>query len=182
MTGNAFLAVPLSTSKRHEFAAALSSASPGFPIPGKRVHPDNWHVTVRFLGECEDLILDRVTAALDESLDADGGIVTLFGLDAFPRSRKASIIYAALDDDGSLAHLAARCEEVVRDVGLSPEERPFIPHLTLSRLRPRRDVTHLIRRFEPFSVRLPVDSVVLYRTTRTSDGVRYLPIDTFPLR
>ena len=181
MTGNAFLAVPLSTSKRHELAAALhvdavdagvlSSASPGFPIPGKRVHPDNWHVTVRFLGECEDLILDRVAAALDESLDADGGTGTLSGIDAFPRSRKASIIYAAVDDDGSLAYLAARCEELVRDVGFPPEERPFIPHLTLSRLRPRRDVTHLIRRFESFSVRLPLDSVVLYRTTRTSEGV-----------
>ncbi len=182
MPGNAFLAVPLGTDKRHELSAALSAASPGSPVPGKRVHPENWHLTVRFLGDFEDVVIDRVAAAIDEHLDVDRGTATAFGLGAFPKATKAGIVYVAVDDDGSLNAVAARCEELVREVGVAPEERPFVPHITLSRLRPRMDVARLIGRFEPFAVRFPVESVVLYRTTKSPDGVRYRPLHTFSLR
>jgi len=40
-----FIAVPLTEQARDKIAAALP------PLPGRRVPPQNWHFTLRFLGD-----------------------------------------------------------------------------------------------------------------------------------
>ena len=183
MTGNSFLAIELSESDRHHFAAALHEASPGPRIPGRRTKPENWHITVRFLGQIDEVMRDRIAMEIDEGLDAAGGRVHVAGLGAFPRASKATVMYAAIDDPGGILDaIAAQCERACRDVGLEPEERPFVPHLTLARIRPPRDVRRLIDAFSDFSVRLVVERVALMHGEETSDGIRYVRDTDFLLR
>ncbi|MGI9666486.1 MAG: RNA 2',3'-cyclic phosphodiesterase [Acidimicrobiia bacterium] len=182
MSGNAFLAVPISGEDCHLLAAGLSEASSGHRVPGRRVPPENWHITVRFMGEVDDVTVDRALAELEQTLDVPISSVTLTGLGAFPDPRKAGIVYAGVrDHDNVLSSLAALSEEAVREVGLPAEERPFVPHVTLSRLRPRVNVEPLIASFGDFSVRIPVDRVVLFRSERTTGGLRYREIDDLTL-
>lgn len=183
MTGNSFLAIDLSVADRHHLAAALHDASPGPRIPGRRTKPENWHITLRFLGPIDELIKDRLSMELEQGLDAEGGHVRVAGLDSFPRPSKAAVMFASVvDPAGLLDPIAAQCERVCRDVGFEPEERPFVPHLTLARIRPPRDVRRLIDAFGEFSVRLAVDQVSLMRGEQGEDGIRYVCGATFPLR
>ena len=182
MSGHAFLAIDLSDEERHGLSAAMSSASPGAPLPGKRQAPQNWHVTLRFLGECSDLAADRIMYELSEVIDARAGRVFACGLGAFPRQAKASVLYVEIDDvDGLVEHLAGLGESTARDVGFEPEERRFVPHLTLSRLRPASDIRHLIDSFGDFRVPIHVSSVTLFRTRHSKSGLFYDPVQTVDL-
>ena len=53
-------------------------------------------------------------------------------------------LYARIEDHETLSNLAAQCEKLARRVGLTPEKRPFTPHITLAYLKdtPLPDVMH----------------------------------------
>jgi 2'-5' RNA ligase len=177
-----FLAVDLSDGERHALAAALTEANPGKRLPGRTTPPENWHITLRFLGECTELDAERIMHRLDETVDVDQSSVWCAGLDAFPRRSKAGVLYTAIDDpEDTLARLAMWCESASQSVGFEPEDRPFVPHLTLSRARPAVDVSHTFPSWDDFRVRITVKAVTLFRTRRTKSGIRYDTIDTLTL-
>ena len=179
---NAFLAFEPSEGELHSLAAALTEASPGSPLPGRRVPATNWHVTLRFLGPVDDVACDRIAGFLDESLDLESGTIVVRGLGAFPKASNASIVYAAVDDaDGTVGALAAQCDEAAQSAGLEPEGRPFVPHITLTRLRPRVDVRSVVDRLGDFSVRMSVRAVTLFRTESVRRGVRYSAVHRIEL-
>lgn len=182
MSANAFVAVDLDDADRHALAAALTEASPGPPLPGKRTPPENWHITLRFLGAVDDLVIERLSHALESSIDSGPGRVTCTGLGAFPRPAKASVAYATIEDhEGLLRALAATCEDACRDIGLEPDDRPFVPHLTLARLRPPADLRRRFEAFGEYRVHIPVDRVSVMRTVPRRGGVEYRTVTTLPL-
>lgn len=182
MSGHAFLAVDLTDGERHAIAAALTEANPGKRLPGRKTPPENWHITLRFLGECSDLQAERIMHRLEEFVDIGAGIVWCSRLGAFPRSSRAGVLYAAIDDpEDCLGRLATWCDAAAVSVGFEPDERPYVPHLTLSRARPAVDVSHIYPSWDDFRVRIDVPAITLFRTNRTNTGIHYDPIDTFPL-
>lgn len=182
MNENAFLAIDLSNEERHLLSAALTEASPGAPIPGRRAPSKNWHLTLRFLGECSDAQTDRIMHSLAESIEGGSGRVWCDGLGAFPAASKASVVYCAIDDPiGILGYLAAVCEEAALDAGFEPEGRPYLAHLTLSRLRPALDVRPLFSSYGEFRSPIAVRAVTLFRTHSASPRPTYESIDTLAL-
>jgi 2'-5' RNA ligase len=182
MSGHAFLAIDLTDDDRHALSAVLAEASPGHPLPGRRPPTRNWHITLRFIGECDDADADRLAHEVASDLSATPGRVFVSGLGAFPRASRAGVLYAAIDDhEGLLAHLAGVCETAARDVGFEPEERPFVPHLTLSRLRPPDDLRRQIDAFAPFRVPVNVSAITLFRSIPSRSGIAYTPIHTIDL-
>ena len=182
MSGHAFFAVDLTDDERHALSAVLADASTGKPIPGRRPPVRNWHITLRFIGECSDVDADVVAHEVERNLSVKPGRVFVTGLAAFPRPTRATVLYAAIDDpEDLLAHLASVCETAARDIGMDPEERRYTPHLTLSRLRPPMDLRHVIDSFGPFRVPITVDAVTLFRSSRNRSGITYTPLHTITL-
>jgi 2'-5' RNA ligase len=137
-----------------------------------------WHITLRFLGECTDAEADRVMHRLSESTDLESGRVWCNGLGAFPKAAKANVVFLSIDDPTrTLTYLAAVCDEAAADAGFEAEGRPYVPHVTLSRLRPARDVRSLIGGFDEFRIPVAVRAITLMR----SRGSYYEVIDTLPL-
>ena len=186
MSDHAFLAVDLTDDERHAFAAALTEANPGKRLPGRKTPQENWHITLRYLGDCSDLQAERIMHTLEETVDVETGLVWCSGLDAFQRPSKAGVLYAAIGDpEGSLRRLAMWCNDAAVAAGFEPDERPYVPHLTLSRARPAVDVSHTFASWDDFRVRVAVRDVTLFRTRRTRDNrstaTHYERIDTLPL-
>lgn len=185
MIDNIFCAVDLTDEERHRLAAVLSDHGAATRIPGRRTKPENWHITVRFIGEATDVQIDRLTERLDSLLQRSApgpGTVTVDGLGAFPTERAATVLYGRIvDRSGLLSTVAGVCDEAATEVGFEPEGRPFIPHLTLARIRPARDVRSVVKDLELVPVRVGVTAVTVFRTTAAVQGVTYVPLHRFDL-
>ena len=173
-----FVAVDLDAEARHALVASMAEIS----IPGKVVPPENWHLTLRFLGTVDEVTVDRVVAGLDQA-DLGPPFSIMFGaLGAFPGPKRATVLWRAVaDPDERLAELASGSEEACRAAGLEPEDRPFRAHLTLSRLRPDQDVRALVEAEAPESVTMHVSEVCLFRSHLGGPHARYEVVERFPL-
>ncbi|MFQ5947930.1 MAG: RNA 2',3'-cyclic phosphodiesterase [Acidimicrobiia bacterium] len=178
-----FVAAPLTDDVRHALAAHLGAALDGRDLPGRPVAPENWHLTLRFLGEAAPVEKDRLVRALDTADLGPSFSVRFGGLGAFPRARKATVLWLGVGGGADeLGALAAAVEDAAQAAGFPGEERPFHAHLTLSRIRPHQDVTPLVERVPPFPAVLPVAEVVLFRSHLGRGGARYEGVDRFGLR
>jgi 2'-5' RNA ligase len=179
---NQFLAFDLADEERHSVAAALAVSGASDGVPGRRIPIINWHTTLRFLGEVSDVQAENLLGRLDATLDVGPGRVWLDGIGAFPKSSRASVAFCSIDDpEGVLTVLAGLCDEAAIDVGLEPDDRPFVPHLTLSRIRPPQDLRLVMANIDLPRIPLDVTAVTLMRTRSIRGGVEYDRIDRLDL-
>lgn len=129
-----------------EVVVALDAAVSGLALPGRRVPPPNWHITLRFVGHVDAVTYERWLGALSR-IPPFSVEVRLHGLGAFPNPRRATVLWAGVQT-AELADLAAQVEEAAQSAGIAPEERPFRPHLTLARVRPPADARALVDQTE----------------------------------
>lgn len=173
-----FVAVSLDYEVRHALATRLDAVE----IPGRRVAPESWHVTLRFIGPLEDVGRDLVIDALERSDLGTPFVLRWAGIGAFPRPGRATVVWLGVSAGAAeLEVLAAAVEDAVVSAGCGEEERPFRPHLTLSRVRPPRDVTDLVGGVEPMNLRMVVDSVTLMQSRLGRGGAQYDRVESFPL-
>jgi 2'-5' RNA ligase len=175
LVGRVFVAAPLPPEIRFALAERLGELI----IPGKLVPPENWHITLRFLDTVDRVTYERYLAALDP-VGETAFPIALEGLGAFPSPRKATVFWAGVGKGSTqLALINEEAEEAALAAGLSPEERPFHPHLTLSRIRPPADVRDLMD--EDLELSWRCERLVVYRSHTTRDGARYEPLDSLNL-
>ncbi len=178
-----FVAVTPSAHARELLAAQLDALGGGDALPGRVVPPENWHVTLRFLGPSEDVARERISAGLDQADLGAAFWATIRGLGAFPRARRATVLWAGITHGADrLGALAEVVEEVAQAAGYEPEDRPFVPHLTLSRIRPAQDVSSLVEGAEVGPIRFQVGEVLLYESRLGHGGARYEVLERFSLR
>jgi 2'-5' RNA ligase len=179
--GRVFVGIELSADTRQALAARLHAVVDG-TIPGRVVPPANWHVTLRFLGEVGEVEYDRLLAELSAA-DLGGPFAVVFdGLGTFPRSKRATVLWVGVSTgEEALNRLADRSWSAIDVVGFPREDRPFHPHLTLSRLRPPEDVSRLISGAAPLRVPTRVDAVTVFRSHLSQGGARYEVLDRIRL-
>jgi 2'-5' RNA ligase len=177
-----FLAVALDDITRHAIAAHLDGSLEGRLLPGKRVPPENWHLTLRFLGLTTALQRDQVLVFLDEHLAVNQFRIRFEGLGGFPKESRASVLWLGVDGDvAALAKTAATCEAAAEGAGFEPEGRPFHPHLTLARIRPPTDVRPLVDLVPSVGHTADVPAVTMYRSILGNGPARYEVVDRVEL-
>ena len=103
-------------------------------LPGARwIDPENYHVTLRFIGDVDDDIAQEIAWLLGKVRRKDFEL-RLDGLQSFG-GRKPRAVIAAVAPSQSVMELQAEHERLMQRVGLDPEARKYTPHVTLARLR-----------------------------------------------
>lgn len=176
VVGRLFVAAPLPAETRYVLAGRVADLR----IPGKVSPPENWHVTLRFLDTIDQLTYERFLFEVSVLREEFAFPVALDGFGAFPNPRKATVFWAGVGRGATeLALLNEIIEEAAQAAGLSPEDRPFHPHVTLSRIRPPVDVRDLLD--EDFVSSWRCDRVVLYRSHVGRGPARYEALDSVVL-
>jgi RNA 2',3'-cyclic 3'-phosphodiesterase len=171
-----FVAVPLTEQARQEIIARLPV------LPGRLVAPQNWHFTLRFLGDTDPAARDRITAGLRAAALGSSFSISFGRLGAFPRANRARIVWLGVDEGaGRLVSVAESVESAVRRAGLPAEERPFKPHLTLSRIEPTRSVADVLTSQPPLDVKMAVTEVALVRSQLGKGPAQYQAMEKFEL-
>lgn len=177
-----FVAADLTPEARHLLAQVLAARAPR-GLPGRVVPPENWHLTLRFLGETDETTLDRVVAGLDEAELGAGFRVEFDSLGAFPKAGRATVLWVGVGSGAErLSEIAELVEGVAVAAGYPPEDRPFAPHLTLSRIRPPQDLRPMLERDFDGRISFELDALTLFRSHLGRGPARYEAIEVFPLR
>jgi 2'-5' RNA ligase len=152
-------------------------------LPGARwIDPENYHLTLRFIGDVDDT-LAREVASLLGRVSRPPLELRLDGLSSFGGRRPRAVV-ASLAQTAALMELQAEHERLIQRVGLEPEGRKFTPHVTLARLRDsssRQVADYLATRpfLAPLSFR--VTRFVLFSARASVGGGPYLVEAAYPL-
>ena len=152
-------------------------------LPGARwIDPENYHLTLRFIGDIDDTTAHDVADALGRVRRAPFDL-HLEGLASFG-GRKPRAVVAAMSTPQALIELQAEQERLMQRIGLAPEGRKYIPHVTLARLRQSssRDVADYLAARGLFRTpEFPVERFVLFSARNSTGGGPYVVEASYPL-
>lgn len=176
-TVRAFIAAPLEgpvydkiVLLQRELAAVLPSV--------RWVRPQTMHLTLAFLGDISEESLEKIGGSMLSIGDIFAPVdVTIGGLGAFPSLERPRVVWLGLDGGQPLLDLQAAVADMLLNLQVPWDDKPFKPHLTLGRCR--QPVPHIDQRLAPFMHsqcgRLNLSRLVLYESRLTSQGALHLP-------
>ena len=151
-------------------------------LPGARwVAPENYHLTLRFIGDIDDTLAEEIADLLDK-VERPAFDLQIDGLDSFGGNKPRAVV-AAVPAVTQLVELQADHERIMQRIGLQPE-RKYKPHVTLARLRDTssRQVAEFLSTGQPFrSSSFPVSRFVLYSSRASVGGGPYVIEAEYPL-
>lgn len=165
-----------------DLAFALSLKRGG--LSGARwIDPENYHITLRFIGDVDRQTADEVADSLDRLTNSLRFSIRLTHLGTFGGD-KPRALFAGVEPSEALSRLQAAHERVLQKAGLAPEGRKFVPHVTLARLRgtSAEEMARFIAeaaRFEPMAF-VPA-RFVLFSSRDSVGGGPYLVEQSYPL-
>jgi 2'-5' RNA ligase len=152
-------------------------------LPGARwIDVENYHLTLRFIGDIDDVIAREVVFVLGKvqrrafELRIDG--VSSFG------GHKPRAVVATIAPSPQLMELQAEHERLMQRIGIEPEGRKFKPHISLARLRDTssRDVAEYLSARGGFrSAPFQVSNFVLFSSRASVGGGPYVVEADYPL-
>jgi 2'-5' RNA ligase len=152
-------------------------------VPGARwITPENYHLTLRFIGDVDDVAAREVAYTLGQ-IKRQPFQIRFEGLSTFGGKRPRAIIVPAASNR-ALMELQAEQERLMRRIGLEPEGRKFTPHVTLARLRDTssHDVADYLSARGYFSIPpFEVKGFVLYSSRNSVGGGPYIVEAEYPL-
>lgn len=115
-----------------DVALSLSMTRGG--IHGARwIDPENYHVTLRFIGDVDDMTAREIASML-AGVSKPAFEVKIDGISSFG-GRKPRALIATVVPSAALLETQAEQERMMRRIGLESEGRKYTPHVTLARLR-----------------------------------------------
>jgi 2'-5' RNA ligase len=163
--------------------AAMSLSLLRGGLPGARwIDVENYHITLRFIGDVDGRTADEIVHRLDR-IDRPEFSLTLNGIGSFG-SKKPHSIWAGVSPVPELYALQGEIERICQRLGLAPDPRKFTPHVTLARLKASRvdDVVHYLSgRGDFHTLPFKVSRFVLLSSKESVGGGPYLTEEIFPL-
>lgn len=119
--------------------------------PGlKWVSPENFHATLKFLGNVRSDKLRAVQSAMDEvaaSLPAFD--ISIRAMGVFPTPRRPRVVWVGVEEGAEqLIALAKAVEDRLVKAGFEREDKPFRSHITIGRVRENKPVPGLTEGLE----------------------------------
>lgn len=156
-------------------------------VPGARWQDDDQlHCTLRFVGEVERRQAEEIAAAL-AGIAAPPIEARIDGVGVFERRGRADTIWARVAPPEPLAALHRKVDQVLRRVGVAPDERRYLPHVTLARLpRSGHDALALARWLADHAAlagpAFVLTHLYLYESHLGSEGASYEAVARWPLQ
>lgn len=107
------------------------------------IAPEHWHLTLVFLGEVAPERLPALELGFERAAAAHPPLeLSLDGWGTFPRQgRQASVLWAGVGGHTrALTVLVEDLRAAAGEAGVETSARPYVPHITIARSRPPRDL------------------------------------------
>jgi 2'-5' RNA ligase len=142
------------------------------------------HITLKFIGEVPDDVVDRVRTTLEPLRVRPPLELRFAGLGFFPDERRPRVFWVGMDGGALLTDLVSAIESRLEPLGIPREKRSFRPHMTLARFDSAKGLDPLRKAAAEFtSTEFACASVTafhLYQSVLKRSGAEYTRLATFP--
>lgn len=144
------------------------------------VDSQNWHMTLAFLGNRPEEVVESLTRSMEKAYQQESGFRTgPLSLSRFPNS-SGNIIALVLKADSHLIHLYKVTQALLAANGFEISRTQFRPHITLGRLRKNSRLENDLH--QQTNINLQVGKVTFYQSTLTPSGSIYLALKEIKLK
>ncbi len=160
------------------------------PAQVRWVRPDQYHITVKFIGLAETAQLDPICRRLDQAAaQVPAFPLVIQGLSRLESRGKVRIIMAEIGSPGRrITRLHRLIDQEMGALGFDLDTRPLRPHLTLGRVRSNHSLNKLLRRLEHYNAdRMDplgpwwISEALLMESIPSPEGTSYRRLHRAPL-
>jgi 2'-5' RNA ligase len=105
----------------------------------------NLHITTKFIGAWPEERLEEIKGALQKVRTSEPIPISVNGLGWFPNPHHPHTLVITVRAPETLIQLAEATDKALQGLGVSPEPRPFSPHITLARIKEANPLIELKR-------------------------------------
>ena len=180
----AFIAIDVSDEVRDNlFKAQERIGSKAAKI--KFVERENFHVTLKFLGEIDEITAEEVKKALAEiTKKHKKHRARVKGIGVFPNPNYVRVIWAGVENDEGIKAIARDVEREMRRLGFK-KDKDFVAHITIGRVKFVRDKVELAMALKDLANEdfgeFEVNAIELKKSTLTPKGPIYETVARFEL-
>jgi len=144
----------------------------------KLVEPDNVHITLKFLGDTEETLLDEIEKIMNNAVKEISPFnIQLKGTGVFPNQNYIKVVWMGIEHGDPIATIAHEIDGQLSKLGFEKEKREFSPHLTIARVKTSRNKDKLLQIIEKYRdiefTDMKVDSIKLKKSDLTPKGPIY---------
>lgn len=194
-----FIGIDLDPEVRTRISRFLDGVR-GFAPDARWVRPESLHITLKFIGEQTSEQVEAIAERLPR-VEGSAFEIRSTGYGFFPTAKAPRVFWIGIQAGPQLAELAASIDMATAELGVSREDRPYSPHLTLARAGGGRSSGSPKWRkgdganaaFAVLEKRLAAmgeldfgtmtaQEFILYQSQLSSGGSKYTKLQRFPLR
>jgi len=144
----------------------------------KLVEPQNIHITLKFLGEVEEVNIDDIEQIIKDSVkEIEPFTIKLSGTGVFPNQNYIRVIWIGIKDAEIIETISRSIDERLSQLGFKREKRGFSAHLTIGRVKTAKNKQLLLKAIEDykdseFSTQ-EINSIKLKKSDLTPKGPIY---------
>jgi len=153
----------------------------------KIVEPENIHITLKFLGETEESLIDKINDIIKESVKGITPFeVTLKDTGVFPNENYIKVIWIGIEKFEEIRDIANNIDEKLINLGFKKEKRKFSPHITIARVKSAKNKENLIQVINKFQdvefTKFSVNSIKLKKSELTKKGPIYTTLKEIEIK
>ena len=166
-----FIALEISDQMRWEVASIARHLEAH--VDGRFIPPENYHVTLAFLGDIDERDVGLAMDALDAACAAKTApLLMCDGLGKFGNANDATL-WLGLAPTDELAGIAASVREELAARDIAFDQKTFKPHITIAR---RASIPKATLPPLPFPEPDYANAVTLFKSELDSEGAIYTPL------
>ena len=172
-----FVAIQPPLAIRQKLLAAM-----GGVINARWQSDEQLHLTLRFIGEVDRHGAADIGAALG-MIHHPRFTLALDRIGQFDKRGRTETLWVGVTPHDAVEGLKRKVDQALVRVGVAPEQRAYLPHITLARFsrKPGDFSDFAARSGQLASAPFTVDNFVLYERHLATDGAAYVPLARFPL-
>ena len=143
-----FLAIELTPESRKKATGIMDDLKTGARFAGSFpswVADDNLHVTLFFLGKVSQEQVDHIGRVMTSLPKPQPFDIRMKNLGVFPNAKNPSVLWLGIDEGKkTIIKLQKAIVEKLIPLGFVTEGRPYHPHVTLARIKSRKNIKPLM--------------------------------------
>ena len=149
--------------------------------------PDNWHITLYFLGNTLSERIPLLTELIAQSFESVNTFTSeLKEVGVFPNQQNPKVLWLGLQTLSPVVNAYQQLGELLKQNGFAFDEKPLKPHLTIARIKSIENcaaIRSIQEQYSGFNFgSAAIDRIVLFESILTQDGPVYKPLFVKPFQ